>query len=300
MSVITVYGAGMDDTVAVQAAVNAAKAGDTVLVPAGTTCRINPIANATPFYSSRTGIALKSGITLQIEGTIQAIPNAADHYVILLAQNVDGLLITGKGKIVGDRSAGNPVVRGAAGQWGFGIGLGTAAKNVTINGGLTISQCFGDGLTAIGATGIVVDHVTFDSNYRQNASLIDVNGVKITNSTFSNAGQSNLDLEPAWAGQSILNVAVSNCDFVNCCTLFPLGSKKVHVGIGSSPGLGTFKGINVDSSNQFDDKMQPIWVHDTAGTTGIPPWAAALNVVFYQGLKADWYRFWGYPTSWSD
>jgi hypothetical protein len=247
-----------------------------------------------------TGLALKSGITFQIEGTLKAIPNTADHYVILLAQNVNGLVITGEGKIVGDRDAGNPVVRGAKGQWGFGIALGPAAQNVTINGGLTISRCFGDGLEAIGASNLVINDVVFDSNYRQNAALCDVNGVKITNSTFANAGQSNLDLEPFAAGQSILNVQVRNCDFVNCGTLFPIGAKKVHLGIGSSPGIGLFKGISIDGSNQFDDKMQPIWVHDTAGTTGIPPWAAALNVMFYQGLKADWYRFWGYPTSWSD
>jgi hypothetical protein len=298
MSVINVYGAGTDDTAAVQAAVNAAKAGDTVRVPEATTCRINPIASPTLYYSSRTGIALKSGITFQIDGTLQAIPNAADHYVILLAQNVDGLVITGKGKIIGDRGAGNPVVRGAAGQWGFGIGLGPAAKNVTINGGLTVSQCFGDGLTAIGASNLTINDVVFDSNYRQNASLIDVNGVKITNSTFSNAGQSNLDLEPAWAGQNILNVAVDFCDFVNCGTLFPIGATKAHIGVGSS--VGTFKGIRLGADNQFDIKEQPIFVSGNAGSGGTPPWAAALNRIFYETLKADWYRFWGYPTSWSD
>jgi len=290
-------GGGGDDTAAIQRAVDAAKTGDTVLVPGGARCLINPIANSERlFYGSAVGIVLKSNIAFRVDGTLQAITVSPDHYVMLLADAANGLTITGKGQIVGDRDT--HVAIDQAGQWGHGIALG-ASQDVTINGGLIISKCWGDGLTAIGTKALAVDHVTFDSCYRQNASLIDIDGASFTNCAFKNAGQTNLDLEPSWAGQSILNVKIANCAFANCATLFPIGSKKVHLGIGSEPGIGTFKGISVSACN-WDLRQQPIWVHGTAGETGIPWWAYLLNVALYQGAKSDAYRFWGYPQSWSD
>ncbi len=287
-----------DDTAAINATVNAGQVGDIVLVPAGATCMVNPLANSViTFLGSSTGISLKSGITLQVDGTIQAIPNSNAHYVIVLVQGCNGVTITGKGKIIGDRLkhvvAGNPTS-----QWGHGIVI-NQSQNIQITGGLTISECYGDGIAINDGGNIVINDITCDSNYRQNMSMGAVNGLKLTNSTFSNAGMTNLDMEPDLVTQTIENVLVQFCDFLNTGTLGPIGSKKVHIGLGSEPGIGIFKNINI-SDCQFDLRMQPIWAHDTAGVTGIPPWADALNVIFYQGLKADWYRFWGYPTTWSD
>jgi hypothetical protein len=290
--------AGLNDaTAAMQAAINAGNAGDTIWLPAGLGARINPTANAMHlYYGSAIGLLMKSGLTLQIDGTLQALTVKPDHYAMVVVDGATDVTITGKGRIIGDRDT--HVAADQAGQWGFGIALGNAS-NVKIVNGLTISKCWGDGITAIGTGGLVIDHIVCDSNFRQNCSLINVNGFVITNNTFSNAGQSNLDLEPSVAGQSILNGKIQYNNFVNCGTLYPIGTKKVHLGIGSSPGIGTFKGIRV-ADCQFDLKQQPIWVHDTAGTTGIPWWAYLNNVIFYQTLKSPAYRFTGYPTSWSD
>ena len=284
-----------DNTSFIQNVVDKAQSGDTVVVPPGN-FMINPIANSNvTMFGSNTGIVLKSGITLDIEGFLQAIPNSSSHYVMLAVQNVSDLVVTGKGKIIGDHdkhtTVGNP-----SSEWGHGIFI-NQSQNITVNNGLNISKCHGDGLAVMSCDNLAVDHVVFDSNYRQSFSVSSINGMKVTNSTFSNAGMVALDLEPEFSG-TIQNVLIQYNNFQNSGLRGAKGSKKVHIGIGSEANIGTFKNIKV-INDQFDDRQQPIWVHGTAGTTGIPPWAAALNAIFYQGMKADWYRFWGYPTSWT-
>jgi polygalacturonase len=288
---VTTYGAKgdgvTDDTAAIQAAVNALNPGDTVEVPAGT-FMVNALQGNDNFASG--GIFLKSNMTLALssEAILQVIPNSSDHYAVVTVKGCENVNVVGPGLIVGDRDKHLNQAAGA-GQWGFGISIWNNCKNIVVQN-LTITKCWGDGLTIIDASNVVIDHVVTDSCRRQNMSIISGDSIKITNCTFNNAEFSGLDLEADLATQTISNVLINNCSFSGTV------EGPAHIGVGSS--VGAYKNIVIENC-QFDLKMQPIFAHDNAGNTGTPWWAFLLNRIFYEGLHASSYRFAGYPTSWS-
>lgn len=290
---ITAYGAkgdgATDSTAAIQAAITAAQPGDTVVVPAGV-FMINSQIGGDNFASG--GVFLKSDINLSLAASgsiLRMIPTTADHGNVLTAKACHNLTISGPGLVQGDRRT---HVETPKSQFCFGLSIWGGCENITVRGP-TFMEIWGDGLTVIGSKNTLIDHCTFDSCRRQNASIIDCNGLTWTNNLSKNAEYSGLDLE-ADANNTIQNVLIQYNNFV-ASNAGNIGG--VHLGVGSA-GTSIYKNIKI-ADCQFDLRQQPIFVHDNGGNTGTPWWAFLYNRIFYQGLHLPTYRFVGYPTSWS-
>ena len=146
-----------DNTAAIQAAVNAAGIGDTVLVPAAAGYfMVNPLV----------GINLKSNMTLQIAAgaVVKAITTDSLHYCMFNIADCENVSVVGPGMVMGDADT-HPAPQTVTSQWGFGFQV-VRAKNVSFSG-LGISKCYGDGIGINDfSQNVTVDHVKFDSNYR--------------------------------------------------------------------------------------------------------------------------------------
>jgi parallel beta-helix repeat protein len=196
-----------DDTAAFQAAVDALpSSGGTVTVPAG-----NYVIDA------MRSINLRSNMLLQLapDATLTAIPNNSPRSHVIKVWNADNVRITG-GRIVGER--GNHA--GADGEWGYGLNI-QASNHVRVSD-MHISECWGDGIW-IGGIGhrdatpsrdVVIDRVTCTHNRRQGLSIGPVDGVVISNSTFSNSDgtkpMSGIDIEPQAQGLA-RNITIDHC-----------------------------------------------------------------------------------------
>jgi len=260
----------MDDhTQDVQNLIDRAEQGGTVVIPG----RYN--------INAEVGVRLKSGITLQIDGTLAAIPNALTHYDIIKVSGCSNVKITGHGVIQGERDQHT----GQGGEWGMGIRIDGGSSNVTVEG-VTITKCWGDGVYVDGASNVSIEGIVSDGNRRQGASIIDVNGLKIRNSIFQNIGGTapgdGIDLECDRPEQTIANVLIEFNTFRN--------TQGSSIGIGSPNG--TYRRIVV-RNNSFDRKSQPLWRSGQAGRLGAPAQAVILNALFE---KWSGYRWWGYPT----
>jgi len=122
-------GDGMvDDTQAIQAAIDSLRNGGVVSVPAGI-YRIDTLRS----------LRLRNGVHLAMakDAELHAIPNAAPRSYVLLVQAVHDVTISG-GRIVGDRDR----HLGLEGEWGHGIAIYDGVRVVVRD--IHISRCWGD------------------------------------------------------------------------------------------------------------------------------------------------------------
>jgi pectate lyase-like protein len=196
-----------DDTVALQAALNkVAGTGGTVLVPDGT-YMVDAVGDRQ--------LKIKNGTTLKLSSgaTIKAIPNNSVKYAVLTVAGSSNVTVTG-GTLEGDRAQHT----GQGGEWGMGINIIGGAKNVTVSG-VTSKEMWGDGFYIDGAQAVTLCFVTADHNRRQGLSVIDVVGLHVTGSVFSNTHgtrpMAGIDLEPDTEKQHVTNVRIRNSKFLN-------------------------------------------------------------------------------------
>jgi len=193
----------MDDTKAIQAAIDALPAsGGTIIVP-----------NGTYMIDALKGISLRSHdrLSLASGAALKAIGNDARRYWVVKVWNVNNVEIVGGG-VIGDRYS----HRGTAGgEWGYGINISSSDKVYVHD--ITIQDCWGDGLLigALGsgkdmvlATNVTLNRVKSKNNRRQGMSITPANRVYVVNSSFTGthgtAPESGIDIEPrsqGWASQ---------------------------------------------------------------------------------------------------
>lgn len=196
-----------DDTAAVQTAMDeVAGTGGTVFVPDGTYM----VDALRPKQ-----LALKNNMTLELsEGaTLQAIPNGEVHSSVLTIAGVSNVTVVG-GTLQGDREQ----HQGKSGEWGMGIRIEGGAQRITI-AGVTAKNMWGDGFYIEGAKDVTLCGVVADHNRRQGLSVIEVDGLLVTNSVFKNTRgtrpSSGIDLEPDSATQKIANVRIAYSKFLD-------------------------------------------------------------------------------------
>jgi parallel beta-helix repeat protein len=197
-----------DDTAAIQSAINAvAGTGGTVVVPSGTYM-------VDTHYNGSFGIRLGSKMTFAMASgaVLQAITNDFDGYSILTAGSVDNVTITG-GTITGDRSTHT----GTTGEYGMGLYIGNSS-NITV-AGLLVNECWGDGIYVENrSSNITVTNCVSDHNRRQGLSIVSVDGMTVTGSTFKNTQgtppELGIDVENN-RGLIVNNLRVSGCTILN-------------------------------------------------------------------------------------
>ena len=196
-----------DDTAALQAAFDkVAGTGGTVLVPDGV-YMVDAVSQRRLKIRNDTTLRLSPG------ATIKAIPNRAPNYALLTIAGVSNVTVTG-GTLEGDRTQHTD----KAGEWGMGLSIIEGSKNVTVSG-VTSKEMWGDGFYLDGAQGITFCSVVADHNRRQGLSVIEVDGLEVTSSVFSNTQgtrpMAGIDLEPDTVKQRISNVRIHNSKFLN-------------------------------------------------------------------------------------
>jgi polygalacturonase len=164
-----------EDTAAIQAAIDEVGGTEgTVLVPKGT--------YMVDAVDKKQRLSLRGDMTLKLAdgATLNAIPNDSRKYSVLSISGASNVTVVG-GTLEGDRAE----HRDNEGEAGMGIRIEHDANNVTISG-VTSRKMWGDGFYVEGATDAKFCGVTAASNRRQGLSIVEANGVLVTNSVFSN------------------------------------------------------------------------------------------------------------------
>jgi polygalacturonase len=196
-----------DDTAAIQKAIDeVAGTGGTVVVPDGI-YMVNALAPSQLTLKSRMTLKLSAGATLK------AIPNSSKEYTLLMISGVSHVTVTG-GALEGDREQ----HQGNSGEWGMGIRIVGGAENITIRG-VTAKKMWGDGFYLDGAKDVYFCSVVADHNRRQGLSIIEADGVLVTNSVFKNTHgtrpSAGIDLEPDREAQVIRNIIITRSKFLD-------------------------------------------------------------------------------------
>jgi polygalacturonase len=197
-----------DDAGAIQAAIDeVGGTGGTVLVPAGT--------YMVDAVHKKRRLSLRGDMTLKLAGdaVLRAIPNDSRKYAVLSISGASNVTVLG-GTLEGDRTE----HRGKDGEAGMGVRIDRGAKNITISG-ITSREMWGDGFYVEDARNVKFCGVTADHNRRQGLSIVEANGVLVTDSVFKNTRgtrpSAGIDLEPDHADQKIVNVRIENSKFID-------------------------------------------------------------------------------------
>ena len=191
-----------DDTAAIQLALDASTQ---VYFPEGIYL-IDGNTPGGPF--GRRGIEPQAGSYLTFKGaTLQVKPSDQNGYNAILIR-ANGITVDGA-IIIGDRDS----HIGVTGEFGMGLELRTCSNIKILN--CNISDCWGDGIyVGSGSADVFIDNTICDNNRRQGMSVIDVDGLFVTNSAFNNtngtAPSSGIDFEPNLADERLKNIHLTN------------------------------------------------------------------------------------------
>jgi hypothetical protein len=123
-----------------------------------------------------------STLVMDANAVLIAKPNDLTRYYVLKV-TADDCVVKG-GQIVGDRLQHN-YTSGSTHEWGLGVLISGNRCTVT---GLKVSGCTGDGIGVTGDNCTIGPDVVCTGNRRNNLSAYDCNGLQVTGSEFSNAG----------------------------------------------------------------------------------------------------------------
>lgn len=188
-----------NDTAAFRLAVSKLKGvGGTVLIPDGVY-----------MIDAVKGVDIESDtkFSLAKAAVIKAIPNNSEYSTILRIKDASNVRVSG-GVIIGERYHHN----GSGGEWGMGISIIGSRKILIDN--VVVKDNWGDGFYISGSSrDVVLRSVTADNNRRQGVSVISVDGLVISDSSFINtngtAPHAGIDIEPN-PGDSVANVRIEN------------------------------------------------------------------------------------------
>jgi Bacterial Ig-like domain (group 2)/Right handed beta helix region len=196
-------GFGGDDTSVFQSALNStASKGQTLEIPSGS-YNIGPIS-----FPASSSVFIDAGVTVSANSGF----NSTDRMLNINANNVT---ITGSGATtsVFQMPKARAASQGDGSQYRHCLAI-QGATNVTVTG-ISCNQSGGDGLYVVQATTVTISNSTFDSNFRNGASVIGtLNHINITNNNFTNtngtAPQAGVDIEPNNSGDYLLDVNFTN------------------------------------------------------------------------------------------
>jgi len=192
------------------------------------------------------GIVVTDSTCLVLDGTLTLKPNRLLYYDIISIEGND-IHITGEGSIVGDRSK----HAGSEGEWGMGIRF-KGASGCSL-AGITISDCWGDGI-CIGrmSKDITVRNCQISKCRRQGITVGAAEHVLIEDVTITDIAGTKpeyaIDVEPNKT-QSASNVVVRRVTATNC-----MGAFKATVNKGSS-----VTGVVFEECRAFNTGRWPVF-----------------------------------------
>ena len=160
-----------DDTASIQAAIDeVAGTGGTVLVPDGIY-----MVEVAP----RPRLSLKSDMTLKLaeNATLKAIPTDDEKSSVLTIAGVSNVAVIG-GTLEGERDE-HKGKKDKRGGWGMGLYIRDGAEHILI-AGVTARKMWADGFYVSGASDVTFCEVTADNNRRQGLSIIEADGLVVT------------------------------------------------------------------------------------------------------------------------
>ncbi len=185
-----------DDTAALQSALDAARPGVVVRIPAG-----HYLVDASRSLRPRPG----SSIALDRDAVLLAMPDNLARSAIVDLSGVSDVTIRG-GQLIGNR-----VGHGGGGEWGHGIRVVSSSRIALMD--IVVAECWGDGVYvgALGKRGsatpsrqVRLQRVTCRHNRRQGLSITVASDVLVDECTFVDTRgtppSSGIDIEPQRQG----------------------------------------------------------------------------------------------------
>jgi polygalacturonase len=195
----------IDDTAAIQAAIDAVEEGGRVLVPDGTY-----MVSTLP----RETVRLKSDMVLKLapRAVLKAIPSNEKRIALLRISNASNVAVIG-GTLRGQRDK----LQEAQGL-GMGIRIDNGSSKIAILN-VTSNDMWGDGFYIEAASDVTLCGVTATNNRRQGLSIIEGDDILVKNSLFQNTNGARpgagIDLEPDERAQAISNIRIQSSRFID-------------------------------------------------------------------------------------
>ena len=193
---------------------------NTVYVPAGIY-----------YINAEKSIQLKSNMNLVMsdDAVLQAIGNSNSHSDVIYVRDVRNVSISG-GSIKGERY----IHIGSLGEWGMGIGI-YDSENINVSG-ISISDCWGDGIylgsnhgqdADAGNTAISITNCKLFNNRRNNLSIVSADNVIVDNCYFEYANgtapEYGIDIETNYSSNPCEHISISDSTFT--------GNREAAIGI---------------------------------------------------------------------
>ena len=233
-------------------------------------------------------IRLRSDMTLRLarDAVIKAIPTSSKKYAVLSISGASNVTVVG-GTLEGERDR----HQGKIGEAGMGIRIDRGADTVTISG-VTARKMWGDGFYVQDAKDVRFCGVVADGNRRQGLSIVDADGVTVTNSVFKNTRgtrpSAGIDLEPDEPAHKITNIRIEGSKFLdNAGSGIQIAGKRGRVAK-VEIARNTFRGNRpllvedapaVQAAAICDNRQV---AHETAATEGLNAFADPVALVVHQ------------------
>lgn len=236
------FGAYGDGTTDDTAGINVAcKMGQTVVFSSDKTYLVDATASVKPQAGN---YLLGNGATIQIATT------DAGTYAAFFIDNADDVTLKGF-EIIGDL----PTHTGSTGEFGFGVRVRNS-KNTVVEE-CSASHCWGDGFYCDrGTVDAVFRACKATYNRRQGMSVVDCDGLEITDCVFSYTGKgaastppaAGIDFEPFEATQKIQRVVVNNIFTEYNSSGILVYSKNADITINGAKDIGSTAAFQFASS----------------------------------------------------
>jgi hypothetical protein len=257
------YGDGIhDDSAAIQSCINYVSGlnnNTTMIIPDGI-YMIN-----TNYNGASHGLRAGSNMTISLSSgaVLKAIVNGNATGSILTIGTVSNVTIIGSGTFQGDRTNGITSTQthlNSLGEDNHCLLIGSA-NNISITG-ITFKEAWGDGVyvtnssTNVSLTNCIIDH-----NYRMGMAPVAVDGLTVTNCTFSNTGMDGPCLPGGGSGfdfESNVGQVTTNCTLSYCTAT---RNAQIGISLGGRDPYGTIN-ITVDHCTCSDNGDTGLYAND--------------------------------------
>lgn len=301
---VTYPGVGVEAQTDIQAAIDGANEGDTVIIPAAAGDWVVAGESGEGDEEYRWAITLKTGVNIQIDGTIAAKEGSflGELDCLIGLDRVSDIVISGTGIVKMQKA------EYLTGERRHCVSL-HSASNITIEGSLTFKDSGGDGLyigphevpgpERVPSRNILVTGLTCENNRRDGCSVISVQGLTMRRCYFTNtigtAPQAGLNLEPEDNAEDRLgDVLIEDCvAFGNASRNFFVNFSQMWAG--QAPINVIFRRCNSPATTRNPRGFHCIYLPTDAFVT---QWGSPTGTLRWEDCRADRLTLTGIKIEW--